>query len=89
MSHVARIDHRPHFNAVPFLVYPIDRENPIAAFTYRIDAFDFARKETVPNPVRGDTGYPFLAVERVVGTNHEIHIFRGGKMVDKHGTVIQ
>jgi hypothetical protein len=83
------IDHRPKFNGIPFLVYPIHREEPIAAFSYRIDAFDFARKETQPNLRRGDTGYPFLAVERVVGTNHEMHIFRNGKLVDKHGTVIE
>jgi hypothetical protein len=83
------IDHRPKFNGVPFLVYPIHRDEPIAAFSYRIDAFDFARKETLPNLKRGDTGYPFLCVERVVGNDHDMHIFRAGKLIDKHGTVIE
>jgi hypothetical protein len=72
----------------PFYVYPIDRSDSIAAFKLRIDAFDFARKETLPSK-RGDTGYPFMCVERRTAGNREMHIFHKGVLVDKHGTVIE
>lgn len=83
------MSHPVRFNAIPFVVYPIDYMEPIASFIYRIDAFDFARKETLPNPARGDTGYPFLCVDAVRPSGTERYIFRDGKLVDKHGTVIE